>query len=127
MARSQQDSHRSGGLLGTFFFFSIVGTILFSLAVYHHERVLSILSPLPDLKTAFPYDDELWTLASPGDKSAAADDQIVPWRLQVSEADLDDLKERLQKTRYGTPMQQQNFEYGFPGDQLKKVRVQTVD
>ncbi|OQV21190.1 Epoxide hydrolase 1 [Hypsibius exemplaris] len=46
---------------------------------------------------------------------------VVPWKLQVSNKDLEDLKDRLRNTRYGTAMPGQNFVYGFPADQLKKV------
>ncbi|OQV21192.1 Epoxide hydrolase 1 [Hypsibius exemplaris] len=111
---------RGRSLLGSsLIFFTLITPILLGLAVYNHDCLLEKFFPLPDIKTVFPFGDEEWS--APGSKPAKADDAVVPWKLQVSNKDLEDLKDRLRNTRYGTAMSGQNFVYGFPADQLKKI------
>ncbi|OQV21191.1 Epoxide hydrolase 1 [Hypsibius exemplaris] len=118
--QSSSSSNGGRGLLGSsLIFFTLITPVLFGLAVYHHDYILDTIFPLPDIKTALPYGDADWS--APGSKPAKADDAVVPWKLQVSNKDLEDLKDRLRNTRYGTAMPGQNFVYGFPADQLKKV------
>lgn len=110
-----------GGLLRPLLILSsLIVPVFFALAIRYHQCIFDKLFPLPDLRTFFPFEDEEWTLTK---SSPTAKQDIVPWKLQVSNADLEDLKERLRRTRYGTPMPNQNFAYGFPADQLKKVSV----
>ena len=120
MARKEGNS--GGGVLRPVLIFStLLIPVLLGVAIRYHQCILDTLLPLPDLKSVFPFEDEVWTVAASG--SAEETTAIVPWKLKVSDADLEDLKDRLRKTRYGTAMAGQNFAYGFPADQLKKVNI----
>lgn len=49
------------------------------------------------------------------------DEKIRPFRLNISDADLQDLKTRLSKARYVDHIAGTHFNYGFNSDYLKKV------
>ncbi|OQV21193.1 Epoxide hydrolase 1 [Hypsibius exemplaris] len=130
--------------------FIVVTPVLLCLAVRNHECILEAVFRRPDIKTVFPFSDAVWAApgAEPtkaddavvpwtlqvlktvfpfGSEEEATqptkpdDDAILPWKLQVSSKDLEDLQNRLRRTRYGTAMPGQNFAYGFPADQLKNI------
>ncbi|XP_066451342.1 epoxide hydrolase 1-like [Eleutherodactylus coqui] len=49
------------------------------------------------------------------------DTSVRPFRIEVSEDDIKDLHERLDRTRYVTPLEDSQFHYGFPGTELQKI------
>ncbi|GAU95002.1 hypothetical protein RvY_06692 [Ramazzottius varieornatus] len=116
--KAEANRANSGGFLKPFlFFFFTISTILFGVVLYSPDYFWKVLSPLPDKSSVFPYEEKAWTVG----KSASVSDAVVPWMLNVSVEVLDDLRDRLSKTKYGKSIQGQNFSYGFPGDQLKKI------
>src|SRR5512142_2710085 len=53
--------------------------------------------------------------------SASVDDAIVPFRIDVPQADLDDLDERLGQTRWPDELPDAGWEYGVPLAYLKDL------
>lgn len=101
--------------------FAAIGLALFVAYVYWYEQINKVLFPRPDKRKVLPYADHQWTLS---DKETDVSEKIEPFRLDVSEDLLDDLRARLRNTRYGTPaVQDANFLYGFPPAELQKVRL----
>lgn len=101
-----------------------IGLALFVAYVYWYEQINKYLCPQPDKRKVLPYADHHWTLSDRGNDDSG---KIVPFRLDVAEDLLDDLRARLRNTRYGTPsVQDANFVYGFPSSELQKVRLDTI-
>ena len=75
--------------------FALLVPVLLSLAIHHHHFTIDTLFPLPDLQSVFPYEDDVWTVASSGPSKEKA--SIVPWRLNVSDANLEDFEGPLAK------------------------------
>lgn len=59
----------------------------------------------------------------PGDRPhlLSEDTSIRPFIIEASEADIEDLHERLDHTRFSSPLEDSRFHYGFNSTQLKKV------
>uniref|UniRef100_A0A667YA24 Epoxide hydrolase n=1 Tax=Myripristis murdjan TaxID=586833 RepID=A0A667YA24_9TELE len=56
-----------------------------------------------------------------GDKPLSEDDKIYPFQVQTSDQEIEDLHERIDKTRYTDPLEDSCFQYGFNSTYLKKV------
>ncbi|XP_076018432.1 epoxide hydrolase 1 [Genypterus blacodes] len=56
-----------------------------------------------------------------GEKPLSEDDQIYPFKVQTSDEEIEDLHERIDRTRYTDPLEDSNFQYGFNSIHLKKV------
>src|SRR2546423_152647 len=67
--------------------------------------------------------DRYWgkKLWSPGDPIPKDDTAIRPFKVQVQDSELVDLKDRLKKSRIQESFPGVNQEYGFHSDVLKKV------
>ena len=53
--------------------------------------------------------------------------EIRPYRIEVSQADVDDLRERLHRTRWGTDLPGQGWSRGVPVDYLKGLAAYWAD
>uniref|UniRef100_A0A8C5PHU6 Epoxide hydrolase n=1 Tax=Leptobrachium leishanense TaxID=445787 RepID=A0A8C5PHU6_9ANUR len=51
----------------------------------------------------------------------AEDTSVRPFRIEVSEGDLKDLHDRLDRTRFSSPLEDSKFHYGFNSSHLRKV------
>ncbi|KAG8541565.1 hypothetical protein GDO81_028687 [Engystomops pustulosus] len=49
------------------------------------------------------------------------DARVRPFHIEASEEDNKDLHQRLDRTRYVTPLEEAQFHYGFPGTELQKI------
>ncbi|XP_071995885.1 epoxide hydrolase 1-like [Engystomops pustulosus] len=49
------------------------------------------------------------------------DARVRPFHIEASEEDIKDLHQRLDRTRYVTPLEEAQFHYGFPGTELQKI------
>nr|ACQ91144.1 microsomal epoxide hydrolase [Mugil cephalus] len=56
-----------------------------------------------------------------GRKPLSEDDQIHPFKVQTSDKEIQDLHERIDRTRYADPLEDSCFHYGFNSTYLKKV------
>ncbi|XP_057704190.1 epoxide hydrolase 1 isoform X3 [Corythoichthys intestinalis] len=56
-----------------------------------------------------------------GKRPQSEDDNIYPFEVQTSEDEIKDLHERLDKTRYTDPLEDEAFQYGFNSTYLKRV------
>ncbi|KAF3842269.1 hypothetical protein F7725_024220 [Dissostichus mawsoni] len=56
-----------------------------------------------------------------GEKPLSEDDQIYPFKVQTSDEEIEDLHERIDRTRYADPLEDSCFQYGFNSTHLKKV------
>ncbi|XP_030011801.1 epoxide hydrolase 1 [Sphaeramia orbicularis] len=56
-----------------------------------------------------------------GQKSLSKDDNIYSFRVETSDKDIEDLYERIDRTRYTDPLEDSGFHYGFNSTYLKKV------
>ncbi|MGW7351990.1 epoxide hydrolase family protein [Streptomyces sp. NPDC054784] len=54
-------------------------------------------------------------------RPAPADDRLHPFRLDVPEADLDDLRDRLDRTRWPDELPDAGWDYGVPRDYLREL------
>ena len=53
--------------------------------------------------------------------------EIRPYRIEVPQADIDDLRERLHRTRWGTDMPGQGWSRGVPVDYLRGLAAYWAD
>ncbi|CAG6017578.1 unnamed protein product [Menidia menidia] len=65
-----------------------------------------------------PLGDGWW---GSGEKPSYEDDQIYPFTVQTSDKEIEDLHERIDRTRYSDPLEDSGFQYGFNSTYLKKV------
>lgn len=65
-----------------------------------------------------PLGDGWW---GAGEKPQSEDDKIYPFTVQTSDKEIEDLYERIDRTRYSEPLEDSNFQYGFNSTYLKKV------
>ncbi|XP_040906412.1 epoxide hydrolase 1 [Toxotes jaculatrix] len=56
-----------------------------------------------------------------GDKPLFEDDKIYPFQVQTSDEEIQDLRERIDRTRYTDPLEDSGFQYGFNSSYLRKV------
>ncbi|XP_034407630.1 epoxide hydrolase 1 [Cyclopterus lumpus] len=56
-----------------------------------------------------------------GKKPLSEDDQIYPFEVETSEEEIEDLHERIDRTRYTDPLEDSCFQYGFNSTYLKTV------
>ncbi|XP_038162715.1 epoxide hydrolase 1 isoform X2 [Cyprinodon tularosa] len=56
-----------------------------------------------------------------GEKSSSDDEKIYPFTVQTSDKEIEDLYERIDKTRFTDPLEDSAFHYGFNSTYLKKV------
>uniref|UniRef100_A0A3B4T907 Epoxide hydrolase n=1 Tax=Seriola dumerili TaxID=41447 RepID=A0A3B4T907_SERDU len=56
-----------------------------------------------------------------GEKPLIEDDKIYPFHVQTSDKEIEDLHERIDRTRYTDPLEDSGFHYGFSSTYLKKV------
>lgn len=56
-----------------------------------------------------------------GDKPLSEDRSIYPFQIQTSDTEIQDLHERIDRTRYTDPLEDAGFQYGFNSIYLKKV------
>ncbi|XP_055343456.1 epoxide hydrolase 1-like [Paramacrobiotus metropolitanus] len=84
--------------------------------VYFYEVIKKFTLSPHKVKERFPYQEKKWV-----DSSEIPSDEIKSFKLDVPEEVLDDLRSRLRNARYGPPMDDVNFHFGFPSHYLKKV------
>lgn len=65
-----------------------------------------------------PLGDGWW---GAGQKPVSEDGKIYPFTVQTSDKEIEDLHERIDRTRYSDPLEDSNFQYGFNSTYLKKV------
>ncbi|XP_055358312.1 epoxide hydrolase 1 isoform X2 [Betta splendens] len=56
-----------------------------------------------------------------GEKLLSEDQKIYPFQVKTSDEEIQDLYERIDKTRYADPLEDSGFQYGFNSTYLKKV------
>ncbi|XP_071754097.1 epoxide hydrolase 1 [Centroberyx gerrardi] len=56
-----------------------------------------------------------------GEKPLSEEDKIYPFEVQTSDEEIEDLHERIDRTRYTDPLEDSCFQYGFNSTYLKKV------
>ncbi|MEQ2179457.1 epoxide hydrolase [Goodea atripinnis] len=56
-----------------------------------------------------------------GEKSPSEDENIYPFTVQTSDKEIEDLHERIDRTRFTDPLEDSGFQYGFNSSYLKKV------
>uniref|UniRef100_A0A3P8U526 Epoxide hydrolase n=1 Tax=Amphiprion percula TaxID=161767 RepID=A0A3P8U526_AMPPE len=56
-----------------------------------------------------------------GEKPLSEDQKIYPFTVQTSDKEIEDLYERIDRTRYTDPLEDSRFHYGFNSTHLKKV------
>ncbi|XP_008281713.1 epoxide hydrolase 1 [Stegastes partitus] len=56
-----------------------------------------------------------------GAKPLSEDEKIYPFTVQTSDKEIEDLHERIDRTRYTDPLEDSRFHYGFNSTYLKKV------
>ncbi|XP_076599673.1 epoxide hydrolase 1 [Chaetodon auriga] len=56
-----------------------------------------------------------------GEKPLSEDKKIYPFTVQTSDEEIEDLHERIDRTRYTDPLENSSFHYGFNSTYLKKV------
>ncbi|XP_051815436.1 epoxide hydrolase 1-like [Acanthochromis polyacanthus] len=56
-----------------------------------------------------------------GEKPLSEDQKIYPFTVQTSDKEIEDLYERIDRTRYTDPLEDSRFHYGFSSTHLKKV------
>ncbi|XP_072247346.1 epoxide hydrolase 1 [Leuresthes tenuis] len=65
-----------------------------------------------------PFGEGWW---GSGEKPQSEDDKIYPFTVQTSDKEIEDLHERIDRTRYSEPLEDSGFQYGFNSTYLKKV------
>ena len=110
-----------GFLFSLIFFMIGISSALIALVLLQPDAVFNLINPLPPKKDVFPYESRVWSSSKSG--KIAASTEIRPFKVEYPEADLEDLKRRLRDTRYGPPLEDVKFTYGFPSEQLNKVRL----
>ncbi|KAM4591545.1 epoxide hydrolase 1 [Odontesthes bonariensis] len=65
-----------------------------------------------------PFGEGWW---GSGEKPQSEDDKIYPFTVQTSDKEIEDLHERIDRTRYSDPLEDSCFQYGFNSTYLKKV------
>ena len=55
------------------------------------------------------------------ERSVRMSTEIRPYRIEVSQADVDDLRERLHRTRWGTDLPGQGWSRGVPVDYMREL------
>ncbi|MEQ2221969.1 epoxide hydrolase [Ilyodon furcidens] len=56
-----------------------------------------------------------------GEKPPSEDENIYPFTVQTSDKEIEDLHERIDRTRFTDPLEDSGFQYGFNSSYLKKV------
>ncbi|XP_035984529.1 epoxide hydrolase 1 [Fundulus heteroclitus] len=56
-----------------------------------------------------------------GEKPPSEDETIHPFTVQTSDKEIEDLHERIDRTRFSDPLEDSGFQYGFNSTYLKKV------
>ncbi|XP_039994878.1 epoxide hydrolase 1 [Xiphias gladius] len=56
-----------------------------------------------------------------GERPLSEDDKIYPFEVQTSDEEIEDLHERIDRTRYTDPLEDSGFQYGFNSTYLKEV------
>ncbi|OQV25654.1 Juvenile hormone epoxide hydrolase 2 [Hypsibius exemplaris] len=107
-----------GLLLSLTFLLFGIGSAFIGLLITQPDAVFNFLIPLPPKADVFPYNDRTWRATN---EIPAKNSEIRPFRVDWPEKDLLDLKQRLENTRYGSPISDVKFTYGFPTGQVKKV------
>lgn len=65
-----------------------------------------------------PFGDGWWGV---GEKTLSEDQKIYPFQVETSDKEIEDLYERIDRTRYADPLEDGRFHYGFNSTYLKKV------
>ncbi|KAM3606452.1 uncharacterized protein V6R79_016480 [Siganus canaliculatus] len=65
-----------------------------------------------------PFGDGWW---GAGEKPVSEDEKIYPFKVETSDEEIEDLHERIDKTRYADALEDSAFHYGFNSTYLKKV------
>lgn len=108
-------------LLGIFLLGStLFSAVFFGFLIYRPDLVELLVHPRPPLHIAFPFDDHVWSAS--GNKTPD-NEEIVPFQINISQADLDDLQTRLRNTRFPKAVTKGvNFTYGFHPAYMKTVK-----
>ncbi|XP_078129399.1 epoxide hydrolase 1 [Sander vitreus] len=83
------------------------GGILVAYIVHKRRQVKSI-----------PLGEGWW---GAGEKPLSEDDTIYPFKVQTSDKEIEDIHERIDRTRFTDPLEDSCFQYGFNSTYLKKV------
>ncbi|KAI3363079.1 hypothetical protein L3Q82_011735, partial [Scortum barcoo] len=67
---------------------------------------------------SIPLGDGWW---GAGEKPLSEDDKIYPFTVATSDEEIQDLHDRIDRTRYADPLEESCFHYGFNSTYLKKV------
>uniref|UniRef100_A0A3P9A0G0 Epoxide hydrolase n=1 Tax=Esox lucius TaxID=8010 RepID=A0A3P9A0G0_ESOLU len=65
-----------------------------------------------------PMGDGWW---GPGHKPHSEDEKVLPFEVQTSDSEIQDLYDLIDRTRYTEPLENAGFQYGFNSTYLKKV------
>ncbi|XP_020316276.2 epoxide hydrolase 1 [Oncorhynchus kisutch] len=65
-----------------------------------------------------PIGDGWW---GAGEKPQSEDEKVFPFQVQTSDEEIQDLYDRIDRTRYTEPLKDTGFQYGFNSTYLKKV------
>ncbi|XP_070295418.1 epoxide hydrolase 1 [Salvelinus sp. IW2-2015] len=65
-----------------------------------------------------PIGDGWW---GAGEKPQSEDEKVFPFQVQTSDEEIQDLYDRIDRTRYTEPLEDAGFQYGFNSTYLKKV------
>ncbi|XP_052333579.1 epoxide hydrolase 1-like isoform X1 [Oncorhynchus keta] len=65
-----------------------------------------------------PIGDGWW---GAGEKPQSEDETVFPFQVQTSDEEIQDLYDRIDRTRYTEPLEDTGFQYGFNSTYLKKV------
>uniref|UniRef100_A0A8C8H4W4 Epoxide hydrolase n=1 Tax=Oncorhynchus tshawytscha TaxID=74940 RepID=A0A8C8H4W4_ONCTS len=65
-----------------------------------------------------PIGDGWW---GAGEKPQSEDEKVFPFQVQTSDEEIQDLYDRIDRTRYTEPLEDTGFQYGFNSTYLKKV------
>ncbi|KAL0964819.1 hypothetical protein UPYG_G00329440 [Umbra pygmaea] len=65
-----------------------------------------------------PFGDGWW---GAGEKPLSEDENVFPFEVQTSDEEIQDLYERIDRSRYTEPLEDAGFQYGFNSTYLKKV------
>ncbi|XP_051815437.1 epoxide hydrolase 1-like [Acanthochromis polyacanthus] len=109
---------RLQALKETFFGLDVVQQqILIGSAVAAGGLLAYMMSRSRKMKT-IPLGEGWW---GAGEKLLSEDQKIYPFTVQTSDKEIEDLYERIDRTRYTDPLEDSRFHYGFNSTHLKKV------
>uniref|UniRef100_A0A7N8X925 Epoxide hydrolase n=1 Tax=Mastacembelus armatus TaxID=205130 RepID=A0A7N8X925_9TELE len=80
--------------------------------------VRAVIIRFPIFLKTIPLGDGWW---GAGEKPLSEDDKIYPFQVQTSDEEIQDLHERIDRTRYTDALEDSGFNYGFNATYLKTV------